>query len=432
MRARILPAAAPLYLFVLAYLVLWVLGLAYLAWPLAGLLFALPLALGERPVRVPPGFGLWMLFLLWMLLSSTQVDTSLRVALFGWRAVVYLAATAVFLWVFNQPRAVLTDRAVTGPVVLLWSACVLGGLAGVAWPSVAWHSLAESVLPRSIVHDPTGFAYVHPALVDTKFRALGHAIGRPKAFFAYTNQWGAAIGVMTPFAVAAFAAARGVKRTAIGVLLALSVVPIVVSLNRGLWLALAVALVYIAWRLAVRGNARLLLTLLGGTAVVAVIVLLSPLGSLLHQRLSSQTNSNGTRTAIYGQTVDQVRSSPVFGFGSPRPTTAQILTGAHVGTQGQIYLVLFSHGIPGLIFFVAFFGVTFVRSCRGRLSMSAAWNIALLIAGVEMFFYDFVPTTIVLIMIAAALAHRSALAGDYATAPVAVRRAVSGPAGVTW
>jgi hypothetical protein len=432
MGSRVVPASAPLYLFVLSYPVLWALGFAYLAWPLVALLFAGPLLLGDRPVRVPKGFGLWLLFLLWMLLSSTEVDNSLRVALFGWRAVVYVAATVVFLWVFNQPRTVLSDRAVMGPAVLLWSFCVLGGLAGVIWPSVSWHSVAESVLPRSIVHDPTGYAYVHPALVDTKFRALGHAIGRPKALFAYTNQWGAAVGVLTPFAVAAFGAARDAKRTIIGALLALSVIPIVVSLNRGLWLALVAALLYIAWRLAVRGNARLLLTLLGGTAVVAAVVVLSPLGSLLHQRLSSQTNSNDTRAAIYSQTIDQVRSSPVFGFGSPRPTTAQILTGAHVGTQGQFYLVLFSHGIPGLFFFLAFFAVTFVRSCRGRLTTSAAWNVVLLIAGVEMFFYDFVPTTVVLIMVAAALAHRAALAGDYASVPAAVRRPAAGAAEVAW
>jgi hypothetical protein len=38
-----------------------------------------------------------------------------------------------------------------------------------------------------------------------------------------------------------------------------------------------------------------------------------------------------------------------------------------------------------------------------------------------MWFYDFIPTVFFVIMIAAALACRAAVAGDYATAPAAER-----------
>jgi hypothetical protein len=427
MRRRMLPAAGPLYLFVVAYPLLWAAGFAYVAWPLAALLFGLPLLL-RQPVRVPPWFGLWLAFLMWMLLSGTQLDSSLRVALFGWRASVYLAATVVFLWIFNLPRPLLSDRSAAGPMVLLWAFCVVGGVAGVLWPSLAWHSVAESVLPHSITADSTGHAFVHPALTDTKFRALGHAVGRPKALFAYTNQWGAAVGVLTPFAIVAYASASSrLRRALIGMLLTISVVPIVISLNRGLWIALLAALLYLGLRLALQGNARLLLEMITVIAIVAVAVTASPLGSTLHERLSSANNSNGTRAAIYRETVDQVRSSPLFGFGSPRPTTSDLITGAHVGTQGQVYLVLFSHGIPGLVLFVGFFAAVFVRSCRGALVRSSAWNIVLVIAAVEMFFYDFIPTTMVVVMIAAALASRAAVAGDYATVPTSDRRRVGAP-----
>ena len=63
------------------------------------------------------------------------------------------------------------------------------------------------------------------------------------------------------------------------------------------------------------------------------------------------------------------------------------------------------------------------RSCRGRFSISTLWNIAILIAGVEMWFYDVVPTSMFLLMIASALACRSIVAGDYAWAadPAAAR-----------
>jgi hypothetical protein len=56
----------------------------------------------------------------------------------------------------------------------------------------------------------------------------------------------------------------------------------------------------------------------------------------------------------------------------------------------------------------------------------------LVIAAVEMWFYDFIPTVFFVIMIAAALACRAAVAGDYATAPAAERaHPVPAPAGAT-
>lgn len=421
MNRRVLPAAAPLYIFVLSYPVLWALGLAYFIWPLGAALFALPLLL-NRPVRVPPVFGLWLLFLVWTVLSASQVDTSLRLALLGWRFSIYLTATFVMLWIFNVPRHVLSDRSVIGAMTCLWAIIILGGVAGVLSPSTSWHSLAEAYVPKSVLHDPTGYAYVHPALVDTKFRALGHPIGRPKTFFAYTNQWGAAVGLLLPFAFAAvLTMRRGVKRYALIALLVLSVIPIVVSLNRGLWLGILAALLYIAVKSALQGNARFLFRLLTSLAVLAALIVVSPLGSLLHERVSSKTNSNQTRAAIYAETISQVKTSPVFGFGSPRPTQSDILTGAHVGTQGQFFLVLFSQGVPGMLFFLGFFGSVFLRSCRGPLTSATLWSVVILIAAVEMWFYDFVPTTMFILMVATALACRAFVAGEYATAPAVSR-----------
>jgi len=424
MGRRTLPAGAPLYLFVAAYPILWALGFNYFVWPLLGAVFGLQLLL-RRNVRVPPGFGIWLLFLLFMLLSVIEVDKAHRLALFGWRASIYLSATILLLWIFNQPRNVLTDRSVTGAMVMLWILVVIGGMAGVVAPSVSWHSYAEGVLPQSVLNDATGYAFVHPGLTDVKFHALGYSIGRPKAGFAYTNQWAAAIGVLTPFAIAAIATMRrGFRRSALIALLAASAIPIVVSLNRGLWLALLVALVYVAVRLTLRGNARLLIRLAAVTSVAAMALVLSPLGSVLHERATSDSNSNDTRATIYAETLREVRTSPLLGFGSPRPTQSGIATGAHVGTQGQLYLVLFSHGIPAALCFVGFFAYVFSRACRGPVRASMLWDVVLVIAAVEILFYDLIPPAMFLVMIATALASRAIAAGEYATAPAPRSRAV--------
>ena len=402
MRRRTLPPIAPLYIFVITYPIMWALGLAYFVWPLGALFFGLPLLM-NRPVRVPPGFGLWLMFLVWMLLSGSQgrhltATGPVRLARH------HLPHRHARVPMGVQPAKGCAERSLRdradGAVVVGGRA---RGIAGVLAPSLSWHSFAQSIVPKRILSDPTGYAFIHPALTDVKFRALGHPLGRPKALFAYTNQWGAAVGVLTPFVIAAIATARrGLKRSLLIALLAASVIPIVISLNRGLWLALIGAVLYVAWRLMRQGNARLLLQVLAVLAVVAVALVASPLRSVLHERVSSKTNSNQTRVAIYSETVAQVKGSPIFGFGSPRPTTSDILTGAHIGTQGQVYLVLFSHGVPGLLFFLGFFFSVFRRSRRGDLNISSLWNIVLVIAAVEMWFYDFIPTVFFVIMIAAA------------------------------
>lgn len=397
-------AAWPLWFLVITYPALWLLGVGYVAWPV----LTFPILLGllaRRNVRTPPAFALWLLFLVLMLLSSIELDNSLRMALFGWRASVYITATAVFLWVYSSSHSELSNRTVTLAMALFWAEAVIGGLLGVFLPNVSFHSPVEHLLPATIRADPTAYAYVHPAFADVKFLALGHAIGRPKTLFAYTNQWGSAVGVLTPFAIAGISLARRrLVRQLLGLLLIVSIVPIVVSVNRGLWLALGAGLVYLAARSALTGRARPLLVGGGMALLLAGVVAASPLGTIVHERISSQKNSNNTRATLYREAVHQVLASPVFGYGSPRPATTASIGNPHTGTQGQFFLVLFSHGIPAAVAYYGWFLLTFIRTSRR--ARTAMWGLVILISLVESPFYDFMPITFYLIMIGAALAWR--------------------------
>lgn len=403
--ARGVRAAWPLWFIVVSYPAFWILGVGYVIWPILTFPILLSLVVRRR-VRTPPAFGIWLLFLLLMLLSSIEVDTSLRVALFGWRATVYITATAVFLWIYSSPRAMISNRTVALAMALFWAEAVVGGLLGVAFPSFSFHSPAEHLLPATIRADPTAYAYVHPAFADVKVRALGHGIGRPKALFAYTNQWGSAVGVLMPFALAAIALARRrLVRQLIVVLLFVSVIPIVVSINRGLWLALAAALVYLAARSALTGRARAVVVGAGVVLVLVAAVAASPLGTIVHERLSSKQGSNATRSNLYHQAVDQVLASPFLGYGSPRPSSTAITGNSHTGTQGQFFLVLFSHGIPAAALYYGWFLLTVVRTGK-RKAANPIWALVVLISIVESPFYDFMPITFYVIMIGAALAWR--------------------------
>ena len=394
----------------LSYPLWWALGIGYVIWPLLALpmLFALLL---KRDVRVPTGFGLWLLFLGWMTVSALELDKALRFALFGWRATVYLAGTIFFLYVFNAPRRALSDRTLAYILGGLWVILILGGMLGVVFPSASFTTPFERVLPSSFLQDPTAKAFVHIGFADKKFRGLGAVVGRPKTFFGYTNQWGSCVGVLAPFVFAALAAVRRRRtRRLIIAAIVLSVIPIVVSLNRGLWIALIIAFIYGAIRLAARNNLRAVGIGLVLATVTAAIIAITPLGSLLQQRLNEKVNSNQTRAALAQEAFSGIRQSPLLGYGSPRPSAAVgAYTNAHTGTQGQFFLVLFSHGIPGLVLYILFFGSAFIHSFRWRGSpLLLAAHLAILISLIEMWFYDFMPTTFIVIMVAAAVAYRTA------------------------
>ena len=68
-----LPEGWPLLALFGAFPIWWALGLSSLIWVLAAVPMLVRL-LARGRVRVPKGFGLWLAFLFWMLLSATQFD----------------------------------------------------------------------------------------------------------------------------------------------------------------------------------------------------------------------------------------------------------------------------------------------------------------------------------------------------------------------
>ena len=164
-----------------------------------------------------------------------------------------MSATLLFLWVFNSPRDALPDARIVKVMATFWAAVIVGGFVGVLMPNFSFSTPVQAVLPGMLLKDPTVYNFVHPGLADVMhFLGCGRAT---QTLFAFTNQWGACAAVLTPFALAALSQLRrGAARRLLGVLLLLSIVPIVVSLNRGLWLALGLGLVYAGVRLAGRGT----------------------------------------------------------------------------------------------------------------------------------------------------------------------------------
>src|SRR5207247_1842225 len=77
--------------------------------------------------------------------------------------------------------------------------------------------------------------------------------------FAYANAWGNNFGLFMPFFIGTWLRrGTGWRRPVGAVLLVLAIVPIAYSLNRGLWIGLFFALVFISARMAMIGHVRVL------------------------------------------------------------------------------------------------------------------------------------------------------------------------------
>src|SRR5690606_31231392 len=85
-----------------------------------------------------------------------------------------------------------------------------------------------------------------------------------------------------------------------------------------------------------------------GVATGAVVVWLG-VGSRLEDRTTT-SSSTEDRASLYRETFDRTLDSPLFGYGAPRPSVTEGLPSA--GTQGHIWMVMFSHGLPALAVFL--------------------------------------------------------------------------------
>ena len=80
----------------------------------------------------------------------------------------------------------------------------------------------------------------------------------------------------------------------------------------------------------------------------------------LQERLHYSRTNVGRQT-IYREAFDGAVNSPVFGHGAPQPSGTVDVS---VGTQGQVWNVMFSYGFVALAFFLGWFALVVLQSWR--------------------------------------------------------------------
>jgi O-antigen/teichoic acid export membrane protein len=379
----------------------WILGIGAFIWPVAAVAMAIVLLQTPR-VEVPPGFGAWVLFILWTLASAMSIANATDAMTFGYRVLTYLAGTVILLYVVNLPRREPVTRSIVHALMGFFVVVLIGGYLGVLIPHTSFNSVFERLLPHVVGRSGFLQQLVHPQIAQ-KQTWLHHA--RPSAPFPFSNMWGGVMGMLLPFAFLEFHWARSaLRRLCVAALLVAAILPIMRTADRGLWVSLGIAAVYVAIRRALRGRIGLLVSLLFLVGIFAIDLALN--GSLLANVTApfQRNSSNEARTYLYQQSIAQALQHPLFGSGVPlRPPSRNL---PYIGTQGQAWLVLVTSGFPALLFFLWWYLSALWRSRRIATDVVFAAHVSLLIFLVHLPIYDMLPTEFVMSMIVAGLLLR--------------------------
>ncbi|MCU1638925.1 MAG: hypothetical protein JWL94_1572 [Microbacteriaceae bacterium] len=379
----------------------WVLGIGDLAYPMLAAVMVVYLV-RRRRVDVPRGFGIWLLFLLWMAFSVIGVDTSGRLLGFLFRASMYVAVTVLFLYVYNA-RATLTARYLAGLLTGFWLVVVAGGFIGILVPGFTFTTPMSFVIPDWLASNDLIRSMVYREVAQWNPNGYFQMDPRPSAPFLYTNGWGNAYSLLMPIVVAYLLEVRRERR--FWWLLAavpLSFVPAFLTLNRGMFIGLGLALAYVTVRLVLRGSFRALVAMLGLAVVIVIAMNVLSVGDRVTSRVETGSSTED-RASLYQETFERTLESPMFGYGAPKPSEQGLLS---AGTQGQIWMLMFSHGFPGAFLFTAWLAVAYFRSIRERDPMGVACNTVLLVILVEILYYGVMTTGLAIAMMAAAMVMR--------------------------
>jgi len=426
--------AWPVTALLAGYPLWWLLGVADFMW----IILAVPMACrmaawaarGTRRIRTPPGFGIWLLFVIAagagiMVLSLTAPGTvvspvSHRIVSYADRTLTYVGVTVLLLYVGNLTEAELPRRRLGWLFGLIAVYATVGGLAAMAAPHLQFSSPAILLLPHSVQSNSFIQASMHPGLAQVQ-NVLGEAKGRPKAPFDYTNTWGDCLTIMVPWLLAAWwPSGTRRQRLIAAATTVVCIVPLLYSLNRTCWIGAGLAVAYVALRLAARGRMAMLAGICAALALVGILILATPLSSIVSGRLTSHKNSNDLRSSLDVLAVKDAAASPVIGYGDTRqqqgsdksiavgPTAKCKNCGQQeVGSTGQLWLLLVCDGFAGTALYVGFFAYGVWRFRRDGTPFGIAGSLALLLGFVYMISYDAVGAPLGFTMLAYAMLWRN-------------------------
>jgi hypothetical protein len=427
-RRLVLAPGWPLAAAYVGYPLWWFLGLRSFIFLVAAVPMGFAL-LGRRRLLAPRGFGAWLLFIAWVVgglallgvhaPGAKESAFSTRYFTAAYRLAWYAALTIVVLYVGNLSERELPTRRICRWLSSLFIVTVIGGYLGVVAPHFQFTSPLEHLAPSSVAQSDFFKSLTHPVAAQVQ-DFLGYAQGRPAAPYYHANDWGANFGLLLPFFVLEWFRHDGGRRRWVGIGVAVAAtVPVIESLNRGLWIGLGLMALFVVFSATLNGHYVALGGLLAATAVVAVLIVATPLQGTIQARLGAG-QSNSVRAQLASRTVaDVAHTSPIVGFGSTRNVQGNFNTiggGATpscphcsppaMGTQGHLWLVLFGQGFVGAALFFWFLVRRFVPYMNDHRPFAVAACASFVFFIVVIWVYDLLDVPLVTLMLGLAVLWR--------------------------
>lgn len=423
-----LPRGWPLRLYFLAYPAWWFFGVTSFILIAAAVPMTVWLVQHRRTLRLPPAFGWWLMFLVTVLISGMMLGLHApgtlpgtmagRLPAFTVRLLNYLAATATLLYVVNIPERILSVRTMVRDQGVFFLVAVVGGLVGTFFGHIQLTSPLAVIIPRGLKSHRFVDTLLHPAVAQVQ-QVLGYESPRPSAPFVFTNAWGNCTSMLMVWFVVGYWAWGGTRRRMFcAAALAISLIPIVYSINRGLWIGLIMAVVFVCLRFAQLGRFRPVFGVAIGALVLGLVVASSPLYGVIEQRLA-HPHSNRARESTSHDAVTAALSSPILGYGSTRTVAGSAQTiaagrssscpqcgNAAIGGAGQLWLLLVAQGFTGALLFLGFFVRTLWTYRRDRSPVSIGGQLVVALCLLYTLVYVEVGTPLALTMVAVGLLYR--------------------------
>lgn len=400
-RAEALPAW-PVLALLWGFPVFWFLGATVIAGVLLTVVMLSYLA-HYAAVRFVPGMYAFTAFIAWVVPCAVMIEGGSRMLGYAYRFSILVVVGTAFVYTIAAGSRLSRRRLVDG-LTFVWFFTILGGLAGLAFPHARLSTPIGMLLPSSL----TSNEYVHdlffPPLAEVQ-SPYGSPTDflRPSAPFPYANSWGVAIVLLTPVAIACFLQARSTLLRVLIVLGAVAMLaPAFSTSNRGMFVGLLLAAVYVVVRLALRDRAAPVITIAVVGIVGAVVLIANGLLTQLQTR-QEYGDSNGTRFALYDETFRRTLDSPLLGYGAPRPSVDNIVS---VGTQGYVWMLMFSYGFVGLALFLTFLWGTTWRTRRAPGDVDLALHSVLVVASAIIVVYGLDIMQLLTVMLVAAMLLR--------------------------
>ncbi len=427
---RFSEAGGPLLVLFYGFPAWWVLGLANIVFLVVGLAMATHLFHLGLGMRIPRGFWVWSVFLVSVLISSLTLGAQAPHSVpgdagsplsYGYRLAWYLVLTIIVLYVGNLDVIRAPAERLVRAAAFMFVLTVAGGVLGMLAPTWEAKSLVELFLPGSLASNEFVQSLVHLQAAEVQ-SIIGERDVRPTAPFPYANTWGAALAAYLPFFIYAWLGPGSRwRRYFAPPLLLLAGAVAVASLNRALWASLLFVAVYAAVQVLRLGGVKALPAVLAVAAAVAVISIVTGADERVEDRFDAG-HSDDRRGSLASITVDSVLTgSPLVGFGNVRRVEgsfASIAGGAtpecpscevpQMGTQGHLWLVLFSQGLVGVASFISFILYRTWRHARSRDVMVVTLLAVPIVALIQLPFYDSLGAPLAATMLALGLMWRAA------------------------